>query len=75
MLHTYLGGVEEVDTVVPGSFQALLGALVGLLGVGQVAHLDDVAFLSTTIGEPATQTEYADFETSRAKVAEHLSCQ
>jgi len=50
-----LGGVEEVDAVVPGGLHALL---------------DNVAVLGATIGEPATEGEDRDLETAGAKVAE-----
>lgn len=52
-----LGGVEEVDAVVPRSLQTFL---------------DDVALLGTTIGEPSSKGEDGDFKTGRTKVAEHL---
>jgi hypothetical protein len=50
-----LGSVEEVDAVVPGSLHALL---------------DNVAVLSATVGEPATEGEDRDLETAGTKVAE-----
>jgi hypothetical protein len=50
-----LGGVEEVDTVVPGSLQALL---------------DNVAVLGATVGEPSTKREDGDLEAAGSQVAE-----
>lgn len=35
-------------------------------------HLDNVALLCAAIGQPATQTEYADLETCWTKVAKDL---
>lgn len=52
-----LGGVEEVDSMVPGSLHALL---------------DNVAVLSATIGEPSAEGENRDLETAGAEVAELL---
>jgi hypothetical protein len=50
-----LGGVEEVDTVVPGSLHALL---------------DNVAVLGAAVGEPSSEREDGDLEAAGSQVAE-----
>ena len=52
-----LGGVEEVDSVVPCSLHALL---------------DNVAVLGAAVGEPSAEGEDRDLETAGAEVAELL---
>lgn len=52
-----LGGVEEVDAVVPGGLHALL---------------DDRAVLRAAVGEPAAQREDGDLQAAGAEVAELL---
>lgn len=52
-----LSGIEGVDTVVPGGLQTLL---------------DNVTLLGTTVGEPASETEDGDLQSSWAQVAEDL---
>lgn len=56
-----LGGVEEVDAVVPGSLKAVL---------------DDLALLGAAVGEPAAEREDGDLQSSGPEVAELLvDCQ
>lgn len=47
--------VEEVDSIVPCSFHALL---------------DNVSLLCSTVREPATEREHRDLQSARTKVAE-----
>jgi len=55
--HTYLGGVEEVDTLVPSCLHAILY---------------DGTLLSTTVCKPSTEGKDGDLETGAAKVAVDL---
>jgi len=55
--HIYLGGVEEVDTLVPSCLHAVLY---------------DGTLLGTTVCKPSTERKDGDLETGAAKVAVDL---
>jgi len=56
-IHTYLCGIEEVDTLVPGCLHTVLY---------------DGTLLSTSVCEPSTEGKNRDLETGAAEVAEDL---
>lgn len=50
----YLGRVEHIDAIVPGSLQALF---------------DNIALLRTTVSEPSTKRQYGNLQACRPEVA------